>query len=105
MVRRIKLFITEVYSFGFFVLLTVVFYSCINENLTAKQIIEQTVDVHGGLDNWKNIKQLSFDKKVTLFFENGQIEREADQFQLFQFCACVCFLRSFLVKFKFHLHL
>lgn len=84
MMERIKFYKTGVYGFGFFMLLSVFFWSCKNESLTAKQIVEQTVEAHGGLDNWKNIKQLSFDKKVTLFSENGAVERETNQFQLFQ---------------------
>ena len=72
---------TGAICFGFLLL-----SSCQKEtNITAKQIVEKAVDVHGGLTNWKNVKQLSFDKTVTLFNEDGSVELKTEQFQLFQF--------------------
>ncbi len=83
--KRTKLYKTEVKGFGFFVVLSLFFWSCQGERLIANTIIEQTLEVYGGLENWRNIDQLSFDKQVTLFLENGDLERKTDQFQLFQF--------------------
>jgi len=75
---------TEVISFGFFIALISIFFSCQVEQLTAKQIIEKAVETHGSLDAWNNIEQLSFDKETTLFNEDGSIEIKTDQFQLFR---------------------
>ena len=77
-----KLFLkTGVLCFGFLFL-----FNCKSDsNLTAEQIIGKAIETHGGLDKWNAVKQLSFDKSVTLFNEDGSIEIATDQFQLFQF--------------------
>jgi hypothetical protein len=73
----------QVILLGF--LIFTVISSCKNETLSAYQIIEQTVETYGGLENWNSIKQLSFDKDVTLFLEDRSVQRHTNQFQLFQF--------------------
>lgn len=75
----------EVIYFGFFVLFCVFLISCSNKKLTAEEIVLKSIEAHGGLDSWNNIKQLSFDKETTLFFEDGSVEIKTDQFQLFGF--------------------
>ena len=82
--KKIKIRKTEAICFGF-LLLTFLAFSCKQETVSAKQIMEDTVEVYGGLDAWNSIEQLSFDKKVTLFLEDGSIQADTDQFQLFQF--------------------
>lgn len=81
----LKHYKTEVICFGFFMCLTLSLLSCNDEELSADTIIENTVKAYGGEDKWSSIKQLSFDKKVTLFLKDGTVERGSDQFQLFQF--------------------
>lgn len=72
---------TGVLCFGFLLVL-----GCKSEpKLTAGQIIEKTIETHGSFDKWKEVKQLSFDKLVTLFNEDGSVEIATDQFQLFRF--------------------
>ena len=75
---------TEVLRFGFLMLICLIFMGCQDAELSAKDIIERSIDAHGGLSNWENIKQLSFDKETTLFKEDGSVELSTDQFQLFQ---------------------
>ncbi len=82
--KKIKLYKTGAFSFGFLVALLCVF-SCEKESLSAKQIIDNTVRVYGGETKWNTIEQLDFDKKVVLFLEDGSVQRQTDQFQLFQF--------------------
>lgn len=84
-VIKIKYYKTEVIRFGFFVSLVLSLFSCKNEEISANTIIENTVEAYGGEEKWESIKQLSFDKEVTLFLEDGSIERGTNQFQLYQF--------------------
>ncbi|MCF6294892.1 MAG: hypothetical protein L3J25_04300 [Flavobacteriaceae bacterium] len=69
---------------GFFVLLSLALLSC-KEKLTGLQIIEKSIEAHGGIESWRKIKQLSFDKETTLFNEDSSVELRTEQFQLFQF--------------------
>ncbi len=78
------LFKTRTLCFGFFVILSFVLLSC-QEKLTGLQIIEKSIEAHGGLESWQKIKQLSFDKETTLFNEDGSVELKTEQFQLFRF--------------------
>lgn len=76
---------TEVKRFGFFVLLSFVILSCNQQSLTGTQIIEKAIEAHGGIDRWQGLKQLSFNKKTSLFYEDGSVEIEINQSQLFRF--------------------
>jgi len=60
------------------------FASCQKDAITANEIIEKSIAVHGGLPTWENVKQLSFDKTVTLFNEDGNVQLKTEQFQLFR---------------------
>ncbi|MBT8258388.1 MAG: hypothetical protein KJO49_07945 [Bacteroidia bacterium] len=72
---------TGVICFGF-----LFFTACkTNDNLTAVQIVERSCEAHGGLNNWKNIKSLSFDKSTRLYNADGSIESDVDQHQLITF--------------------
>lgn len=73
---------TEVLGFGFFMLLLL---GCQKSNLSGNQIMQKTVETHGGIENWQNAKQFSFDKETTLFYEDGSTELHTEQFQLFRF--------------------
>ncbi len=61
------------------------FYSCQNKELTASEILSNSLDFHGGYNNWKRIDSLSFNKKTTLYTEAGEKEKEIYQFQSFHF--------------------
>jgi len=45
----------------------------------AIQIIKQSMQAYGGLDNWNNIEYLSFDKWYALYDENGNEEVNVNQ--------------------------
>ena len=81
-----KIFKTEVMRFGFFALVGLVSFGC-KESMdnNAYDIVEKSVEAHGGLEAWRNIKTLSFDKTTMLFLEDGSIERRTDQRQTFHF--------------------
>ena len=71
----------------FFTVFTFLLISC-NENqkkLSPSEIIEKSIQKHGGLKKWKEVKQLDFDKKTTLFKKDGQIEKVIEQHQFFNF--------------------
>lgn len=53
-------------------------YTNINDD-KAKQVIEQTIQAYGGLENWNNIDYLSFDKWYALYDENGTEEVNVNQ--------------------------
>jgi len=82
--KKTKSYKTEALGFGFLIFF-VFTISCKKESLSAKQIMENTIGVYGGIEAWNSIKQLDFDKKVVLFLEDGSVQRQTDQFQLFQF--------------------
>jgi len=75
---------TKVLRFGFFIMTSLVFISCQDKVLSVRQIVEKSIEAHGGLDSWNNVKQFSFDKETTLFYEDGSLELKTDQFQLFR---------------------
>lgn len=68
----------------FFIFGMLLFYGC-NESskLTARQIVEKSIEVHGGLKTWQNAKSLSFTKTTILFNRDGSIEKEVNQKQSF----------------------
>jgi hypothetical protein len=73
-------------NFGFFILLALISFGCNSEEkLTADQIVTKAIETHGGIENWKEVKQVSFDKETTLLLEDGSIQIKTEQFQLFQF--------------------
>lgn len=59
-------------------------FSCKKE-LTAKEIVEASIEHHGGLDHWNKLKELSFEKTTTLFYEDGSVESHSVQNQTFTF--------------------
>lgn len=75
---------TEAIRFGFFMVFAVLLYGCDSKGLSANEIVSKSIEAHGGLGAWKNIKQISFDKETKLFKEDGSLESHTEQFQLFQ---------------------
>ena len=43
----------------------------------------KSIENHGGLTSWQRVKQLSFVKETTLFFEDGTVENKINQLQSF----------------------
>lgn len=84
MVISKNIFKTEAIRFGFFMGLVIVLFSCDDKELSADEIMSKSIETHGGLDAWKNVKQISFDKETKLFNEDGSVELHTEQFQLFQ---------------------
>ena len=81
-----KIFKTEVMRFGFFMCISLVSFGCVeSKGDIAYDIVEKSVEAHGGIEAWRNIKTLSFDKTTMLFLEDGSIERRIDQRQTFHF--------------------
>lgn len=76
---------TGVKYFGFFIFIGLTFYSCQKEKLTAQQIVERSIEYHGGSANWDDLKVLSFDKTTILFYPDGSTESKVEQFNLFKF--------------------
>lgn len=48
-------------------------------------IIAKSVEAHGGLESWKQLKSLSFTKKTILYNEDGSIKQNTTQDQAFSF--------------------
>lgn len=79
-------FKTETIRFGFFIFVIIAVSSCRQEQqLSAQYIVEQSVDAHGGIVNWKSITALSFDKTTILYRKDGAVESSITQQQSFKF--------------------
>ena len=50
-----------------------------------KGLLEKSMTAMGGLEAWKNISQLSFDKYFALYAEDGSTEMEVDQRHSYQY--------------------
>ncbi len=51
----------------------------------AREIIDQSIATHGGLDRWEKIKRFEYDKSMTLYLENGEVESQVDQSHTYQY--------------------
>jgi len=51
----------------------------------AQDVLEKSIQAHGGREAWENISQLNFRKWTRLLDENGNVESELDQFHEFRF--------------------
>ena len=60
------------------------FISCKRE-VEPIDVINRSVQAHGGLEQWKQLKSLSFTKKTTLYHEDGSLRKENLQNQEFVF--------------------
>lgn len=78
-----NVFKTEAISFGFFMLVCLAFFGCNTKEITAEDIVSKSIEVHGGMNAWSRLKHLEFDKTTILFNQDGSIEREIEQHQLF----------------------
>ena len=78
-----KLIKTEVYNFGFFIVLCLSCLNCTTKSISAEEIIDKSVEAHGGFQYWSELKQLEFDKSTILYTPEGDVEREINQHQMF----------------------
>lgn len=63
-----------------FTVVSVVFlFGCNEEKLTAKQILENSINAHGGRKKWERIRSISYDKQTTFFNKEGEIEKIKDE--------------------------
>ena len=66
--------------FRAFIVFTAVFlFGCYEEKLTAKQILEKSINAHGGRKKWERIRSISYDKRTTFFNQEGEIEKIKDE--------------------------
>ena len=78
-----NLFKTEANRFGFFILIYLTFFGCTSKEVTADNIVSKSIEAHGGMEAWTQLKHLEFDKETILFTQDGTIEKEVDQHQFF----------------------
>lgn len=60
------------------------FISCKRE-VKPIDIINRSVQTHGSMDSWQNLKSLSFSKKSIVYNQDGSIKSESVQNQMFSF--------------------
>jgi len=60
------------------------FWSCNTQNQAA-QIIQRSLEAHGGIKKWQNANQLSYQKKTILYDSLGAIEKEIIQWHINRF--------------------
>jgi len=66
--------------------LTISLYSCKQiTKVSANEIVEKSVEFHGGLKLWKQNNSLKFDKKIILYTRDGTIESKQIQYQKFDY--------------------
>jgi len=61
------------------------FVNCNEKQLSAEVIVMNSIEKHGGIENWNSLRTLSFDKNVTLFLKDGTIESAIKKHQEFSF--------------------
>ncbi|MCO4820686.1 MAG: hypothetical protein KC469_01370 [Flavobacteriaceae bacterium] len=75
----------EVKRFGFFIGVALLSISCNNNTLSGNKVVRNSIETHGGYEQWEALKQLSFNKETTLFYEDGSVETHTNQYQMFNF--------------------
>lgn len=64
---------------------SVFFFGCAKSSEDqAKELLQKSIEAHGGQEKWEKLSQLSFQKWTQLLDENGEVERETDQRQEFR---------------------
>jgi len=68
---------SRIFCFCIIALLT---SSCIYQQKNSElHVLEKSIEAHGGLDAWRSIDSLNYDKKVILYYENGSVESQVIQ--------------------------
>lgn len=59
--------------------------SCQSRLETASEVLDKSIEAHGGLDLYQNIKSISYKKEITLFDSSGNIESNITQYHTYSF--------------------
>jgi hypothetical protein len=78
-----KVLKTEVLHFGFFICISLCLLSCNTKRITAEEIVLKSIEAHGGIEVWNQLKHLEFDKTTILYTKEGIVEKEIEQHQMF----------------------
>ena len=78
-----KILKTEVLHFGFFICFSLSLLSCNSKRITAQEIVQKSIEAHGGVEVWNKLKHLEFDKTTILYTKEGIVEKEIEQHQMF----------------------
>lgn len=71
---------------GLVLAIIILSFSCVpKEKSEAKLFLSDSIEAHGGQDNWDNLEQVSFRKWTKLLLEDGGVEKETDQQIVFRF--------------------
>lgn len=54
-------------------------FSCSTQDKKAVELIQKSIEAHGGQEAWEAIEQLSFYKQSSLFSEDGEEESQSQQ--------------------------
>lgn len=67
-------------------ILSIFIYGCSNNaEKKARNIIQKSLEAHGGEDKWGDLKYLKFNKWTKLLTDSGRVESELDQVMEFRF--------------------
>jgi len=83
--KRVKMERFNLKKLSVYLLTVFVFFNCTKRQLSAEVIVRNSIEKHGGLKNWNALKNLSFDKKVSLFLEDGKLESRTKKHHKFTF--------------------
>lgn len=62
-----------------------IFFSCSpNPEKQARELLEKSMSVHGGSDNWEKVEVLRFKKSTRMLNEDGTVENETEQLMEFR---------------------
>ena len=67
-----------------FLLLSIGVASC-NKEITPLEIVQKSVEAHGDMEEWENVKTFSFTKKAVIYNTNGSVNKQVVQDQFFKF--------------------
>ncbi|PRY88108.1 hypothetical protein [Mongoliibacter ruber] len=62
-----------------FISVLALLFSCSKEDKKAVELIQKSIEAHGGQKTWDSAEELSFQKQTSLFLENGDEESESTQ--------------------------
>ncbi|MDF1698781.1 MAG: DUF6503 family protein [Saprospiraceae bacterium] len=61
-------------------LIAFVCYACTSSTpATSESIIQKAIEAHGGFETWSNLDTTQYQKHITLFYEDGTVEKEIHQ--------------------------
>jgi len=67
-------------SFILFIAFCFLIFSCKpNKTSIESDLVNKCITAHGGIDNWKSLKNTNYTKNITLFLEDGSVEKSISQ--------------------------